>query len=128
MPISQTLARVSRQVTRAEVNRLLLVKTYTDALRNIHALPGRHERLAAKHTNAADCAREGEPTPPGVIRAESFGPGTGRVGVRLKLAALRKAERIAHRKPGPVPIAKESLPHDEKQRARLLRGSRLLTK
>ncbi len=123
MPISPTLSRVSRTVPRAEVNRLLLVKTYTDALKNIHALPGRHERLAAKHTNAADCAREGEPTPPGVCLSESRCPGTGRVGIRLKLAAMRKAWKVAHRKPGPVPIPKESLPHDATQRARLIRGS-----
>ncbi len=128
MALVPTLSRLSRQVTRAEVNRVLLVKTYTDALANIRELPGRHERLAAKHTNAADCAREHEPTPPGVCLSESRCPGTGRVGVRNKLAALRKAWKVEHRKPQPERVAKESLPHDEKQRARCIRGSRLLTK
>lgn len=119
----RTMITLANQPQEYEILRRLAfeISRHPDYIRN---LKGRHERLAAKHTNAADAAREGEPTPPGtwsdfalrrsVRLVRTAGRAAARADWRQKRIAKLMVRGEATLKP-PTDVTAE-------QRARALRG------
>jgi hypothetical protein len=126
--ISPTMGRLAQTPPHVEIQRRIISAMIAGIAHpdRIRILPGRHERLAAKHTNAADAARAGEPTPP-------VGANPGKVtkmayhcAKAAHRADSREARIAALRTHAADPVLAPAKV-DEGQRARLIRGSRLLT-
>ena len=88
----------------ATLLRKYMVHLQTQAV--VASLKGRHERLAAKHTNAGDAARMGEPTPPGVAASICI-----HGSVRIARSAYRAAGRAEYREKRRHDLMTRALPN-----------------
>lgn len=124
MKLSRTMIQLANQPTEYEILRRLAfeISRHPDYLPNIR---GRHERLAAKHTNAADAAREGEPTPPGTWASVSI-KGSCRIArAALKAVGRDQSRKLRTGRAAPREIA-EPIDATALQRMQAVRGSRLI--